>query len=97
VSSANASLRPIGKGSRVNVVGRLRNNNYTDGQGSEVYGMSFTCEELDYLDSKTESQARKGRQEWAESYEREQASAADKAKPGRAPRTVGQGRGAAAN
>jgi len=80
------------------VVGRLRNNNYTDGEGREVYGMSFTCEELDYLDSKAESEARKGRQEWAESYEREQARAADpKAPRGRAPRTSGQARGAAAN
>ena len=88
----------LGKGSRVNVVGRLRNNNFTDGEGREVYGMSFTCEELDYLDSKTESDARKGRQEWAESYEREQASAADqKAKHGRATRAGGQARGAAAN
>ena len=88
----------LGKGSRVNVVGRLRNNNYTDGEGREVYGMSFTCEELDYLDSKTESEARKGRHAWAESYEREQASAADqKAKHGLAPRTSGQTRGAAAN
>ena len=65
----------LGKGSRVNVVGRLRNNNYTDGEGREVYGMSFTCEELDYLDSKAESEARKrGHQEWTEAYEREQAS-----------------------
>lgn len=88
----------LGKGSRVNVVGHLRNNNYTDGEGRQVYGMSFTCEELDYLDSKAESEARKGRQEWAESYEREQASAADpKARQGRAPRTGGQARGAAAN
>ena len=88
----------LGKGSRVNVVGRLRNNNHTDGEGREVYGMSFTCEELDYLDSRAESEARKGRQEWAESYEREQARAADpKATRGRATRTSGQARGAAAN
>ena len=88
----------LGKGSRVNVVGRLRNNSYTDGEGREVYGMSFTCEELDYLDSKAEAKAKRGRQEWAESYEREQASAADpKAPRGRAPRTSSQGRMAAAN
>ena len=88
----------LGKGSRVNVVGRLRNNNFTDGEGREVYGMSFTCEELDYLDGKAESEARKGRQEWAESYEREQDSAAgQKAKHGRATRTSEQACGAAAN
>jgi len=87
----------LGKGSRVNVVGRLRNNNY-DKDGGTVYGFQFTCEELDYLDSKAESEARKGRQEWADSYEREQASAADpKATHGRSPRTSRQARGAAAN
>jgi len=51
----------LGKGSRVNVVGRLRNNNYTDGEGRDVYGFGFTVEELDYLDSKAESEARRER------------------------------------
>lgn len=49
----------LGKGSHVNVVGRLRNNNYRDASGAEVYGYSFTCEEIDYLDSKAESMARR--------------------------------------
>jgi len=52
----------LGKGSRVNVVGRLRNNNY-DKDGTTVYGFQFTCEELDYLDSKAESDARRSRDE----------------------------------
>jgi single stranded DNA-binding protein len=52
----------LGKGSRVNVVGRLRNNNYTDAGGVAVYGFQFTCDELDYLDSKAESDARRERQ-----------------------------------
>jgi len=51
----------LGKGSRVNVVGRLRNNNYTDGEGRDVYGFGFTVEELDYLDTKAESEARRER------------------------------------
>lgn len=50
----------LGKGSRVNVIGRLRNNNY-DKDGATVYGFQFTCEELDYLDSKAESDARRER------------------------------------
>ena len=63
----------LGKGSRVNVVGHLRNSNYTDGEGREVYGMSFTCEELDYLDSKAESEARKhGQREWTDAYKRQE-------------------------
>ena len=53
----------LGKGSRVNVVGRLENNNYEDKDGEKVYGFTFTCEEIDYLDSKAESEARRARQE----------------------------------
>ena len=52
----------LGKGSRVNVVGRLQNNNY-DKDGSTVYGFQFTCEELDYLDSRADADARCGREE----------------------------------
>ena len=65
----------LGKGSRVNVVGRLRNNNYTDGDGREVYGFGFTVEELDYLDSKAQSQARKGGDSWTEAYEKAETAA----------------------
>jgi single stranded DNA-binding protein len=91
---AENAAQYLGKGSRVNVIGRLRNDRYTDADGREVYGFSFTCEELDYLDSKAESEARKGRQEWAESYEREQA-AAEARNPSRTPR--GTARRMAAN
>jgi single-strand DNA-binding protein len=41
----------LAKGSRVNVVGVLRNNNY-DRKGETVYGFNFTAEEVDYLDSR---------------------------------------------
>jgi single-strand DNA-binding protein len=53
----------LGKGSHVNIVGRLRNNNYQDASGADVYALSFTCEEIDYLDSKEEAEARRMRQE----------------------------------
>ena len=49
----------LDKGSHVNVVGRLKNNNYRDANGAEVYGYGFTCEEIDYLDSKAEAEARR--------------------------------------
>ncbi|HKX93485.1 MAG TPA: single-stranded DNA-binding protein, partial [Methylibium sp.] len=42
------------------IVGRLRNNNY-EKDGEEVYALAFTAEELDYLDSKAESEARRTR------------------------------------
>ena len=50
----------LGKGSHVNIVGRLRNNNY-EKDGETVYGMAFTAEEIDYLDSRADSQARRAR------------------------------------
>ena len=53
----------LGKGSHVNVVGRLRNNNYRGADGNDVYALAFTCEEIDYLDSKAESEARRARLE----------------------------------
>ena len=87
----------LGKGSRVNVVGRLRNNNYTDAGGTAVYGFGFTCEELDYLDSKADSDARRARQDGDPSDDAQPASAPKKASRTRSSRTGGQGRGAAAN
>lgn len=53
----------LGKGSHVNVIGRLRNNNYKDADGVDVYGLTFTCEEIDYLDTKGEAEARRERGE----------------------------------
>ena len=49
----------LGKGSHVNVVGRLTNNNYEPADGDKVYGFTFTCEEIDYLDSKAVSETRR--------------------------------------
>jgi single-stranded DNA-binding protein len=54
---AENAARYLGKGSRVNVVGSLRNNNY-DKDGVTVYGFDFTAEEIDYLDSRGERDAR---------------------------------------
>ena len=51
----------LGKGSHVNIVGRLRNNNY-EKDGAEVYSLAFTCEEIDCLDSKADAEARRNRQ-----------------------------------
>ena len=50
----------LGKGSHVNIVGRLRNNNF-EKDGQTVYGMAFTAEEIDYLESRAESEARRQR------------------------------------
>jgi single-strand DNA-binding protein len=58
---AEAAEEYLGKGSHVNVVGRVQNNNY-DKDGETVYTMAFTAEEIDYLDSKAESEALRARQ-----------------------------------
>lgn len=58
----------LGKGSHVNVVGRLRNNNYQDNDGADVYAMAFTCEEIDYLDSRASSEARQVRAQEGEGW-----------------------------
>ena len=50
----------LGKGSHVNIVGRLRNNQY-EKDGETVYGLAFTAEEIDYLDSRAEAEARRNR------------------------------------
>jgi len=79
-AQAENAAEYLGKGSRVNVIGRLRNNNYTDGEGRDVYGFGFTVEELDYLDSKAESDGRRARQE-GDASESDKPVAARKAAP----------------
>ena len=58
---AEAAAQYLVKGSHVNVVGRVQNNNY-DRDGETVYAMAFTCEEIDYLDSKAEGEAMRAKQ-----------------------------------
>lgn len=47
----------LGRGSHVNIVGRVQNNNY-EKNGETVYSLNFTVEEIDYLESKADAQAR---------------------------------------
>jgi single-strand DNA-binding protein len=53
---AEAAAQYLVKGSHVNVVGRVQNNNY-EREGEAVYSMAFTAEEIDYLDTKAEGDA----------------------------------------
>ena len=48
----------LGKGSHVNVVGRLRNNNF-EKDGETQYRLEFTVEEIDYLDRRADAEARR--------------------------------------
>ena len=78
----------LSKGSHVNIVGRLRNNNY-EKDGETVYGMAFTADEIDYLDSRAESEARRSAGQGAEGTpatgndndNREQAASSTSRKP----------------
>ena len=58
---AENAAQYLGKGSHVNVVGRVQNNNY-ERHGETVYSMAFTAEEVDYLDSKAEGEALRAKQ-----------------------------------
>jgi single stranded DNA-binding protein len=66
----------LGKGSHVNIVGRMRNNNFEQ-DGKTVYGMAFTAEEIDYLDTKAEGEAIRAKQSPAD----EDSGSATKSKP----------------
>ncbi|MGQ3050257.1 MAG: single-stranded DNA-binding protein [Roseateles sp.] len=48
----------LDRGSHVNIVGRMRSNVY-EKDGQTVYGWDFTAEEVDFLDSRGEAQARR--------------------------------------
>jgi single-stranded DNA-binding protein len=48
---AENAAKYLRKGSRVNVVGTLRNNHYGK-DGERVYGFDFNAEEIDYLDGR---------------------------------------------
>ena len=52
----------LGKGSRVNIIGRLQNNNYKGADGGLVFGLTFTVEEIDYLDTLADTEARRARE-----------------------------------
>jgi single-strand DNA-binding protein len=56
---AENAVAYLDKGSHVNIVGRLRNNRY-EKDGQTVYGMDFTAESIDFLDSRERAEARRG-------------------------------------
>ena len=59
---AESAAEYLDKGSRVNIVGRVQNNNYENADQVMVYGLTFTGEEIDYLDSKAEGDARRAKE-----------------------------------
>jgi len=61
--AADNAAAYLSKGSHVNISGRVQNNNYDKDDGTTVYGMAFTAEQVDYLDSKATSEALRMRQD----------------------------------
>jgi single-strand DNA-binding protein len=74
----------LGKGSHVNIVGRLRNNNYQDAEGEDVYGLGFTVDEIDYLDSRAEAEARRSREAGSDTTVPSEARSAPPSRPRKA-------------
>jgi single-strand DNA-binding protein len=58
---AENAAQYLAKGSHVNVVGRVQNNNW-EKDGETTYAMAFTAEEVDYLDTKADSEALRTKQ-----------------------------------
>lgn len=56
---AESAAAYLGKGSHVNIVGRVRNNNY-EKDGETVHSLAFTVDEIDYLDGRADGEARRG-------------------------------------
>ena len=72
---AEAAAEYLGKGSHVNVVGHVRNASYQGADGQTAYVLAFTCEELDFLDSRAEAEARRARQEFVAEMDSQEAGA----------------------
>jgi single-strand DNA-binding protein len=71
----------LGKGSHVNVVGRVRSNTY-EKDGETIYGLAFTCDEIDYLDNKARAAERRSRHEFVDEMNTAEQAAEQRAKSG---------------
>ena len=80
---ADNAVQYLGRGSHVNVVGRVQNNNY-EKDAETVYSMAFTAEEVDYLDTKAEGEALRAKQ----------SPAPEDGAPAPQPKTSAKGKGA---
>ena len=81
---AENAAQYLGKGSHINVVGRVQNNNH-ERDGETVYAMAFTAEEIDYLDSKADAEARRARQEFVSEMNAHEAQVGQAGRTQRAP------------
>ena len=100
---AEAHAVHLGRGSHVNVIGRMESTQYTDADtGRTVYGFDFIVDSVHYLDNKETAQARRTRGQMPVGNAATAADAAVAAeprarmrggsspRPGRAPRSNSQ-------
>jgi single-strand DNA-binding protein len=78
-TQAENAAKFLGKGSHVNVVGRVRNHTY-EKDGQTIYRLAFTCEEIDYLDTKARAAERRSRHEFVDEMKATEQAAAQGAK-----------------
>ena len=57
-SQAENAAAYLGRGSHVNVVGRMSHNNYVKHEET-IYSWDFVVDEIDFLDSRSEAEARR--------------------------------------
>lgn len=55
--TAEAAEKYLKKGTKILIVGRVENDNYTDKNGQKVYGTRIWCEEWEFCESKSNSSA----------------------------------------
>ena len=79
-TQADNAARYLGKGSHVNVVGRVRNHTY-EKDGQTIYGLAFTCEEIDYLDTKAQAAERRSRHGFVDEMNAAERAASQSARP----------------
>lgn len=72
---ADHAAKYLGRGSHVNVVGHLHNHRYTAEDGRTVHTFVFTADEIDFLDTKAEADARRERNTFVAELDRAQAAA----------------------
>ena len=66
----------------MNIVGRIQNNNYENADHMMVYGLTLICEEIDYLETREEAEARRAKEGGKASVEAVANGASSKANGG---------------
>ena len=61
----------IVKGTKLGLIGEVRNSNYTDKNGTKHFEQQIVIEDFEFLEKKSDSAERQNRNEWKETNERQ--------------------------